>query len=469
MRVWEPGEKLPGSFVCPAREHVPSRFPNCEVRWDAQRRAESGVFYVSGIRKVDERPSLGTLPGTSKKHIMINTTLLRSLLAAAMLTAFPFGATTLLAATNDILETNEGNLLVFRTAGGTPGTFATGFTNPKGVVFDGNGHVYVADAGKNSIIVFTLPDGTGSTFASGLNSPVGLAFDNAGNLYVAESASGNIIKFAPDATKTTFATNAGGPSGLAFDNGGNLFVADFSGGKIYKYTPTATQSTFATGLDHPAGLALDSAGNLFEADSGSGTIFEFAPDGTKTTFVSGAGRPYGLAFDTGGNLIVADNAGGATVRYTPAAAKAVIFQSNFNTPQFLAVQPVQHQLLNISTRGFIRGANDVLIAGFVVSGTGPVGTSILVRALGPSLSAFGISDPLADPVVELRDASGTLLASNNDWKDTQQTEISATPLAPTNDRESAILTKLHGGAFTAIVGSANGAPGTVVVEVYNLP
>jgi YD repeat-containing protein len=418
---------------------------------------------------VDERPSLGTLPGTSKKHTMINTTFLRSLLAAALLATLPFGATTLRAATGDILETNEGNLLQFKAIGGTPGTFATGFTNPKGLVCDGNGHVYVADAGKNSIIVFTLPDGSGTTFASGLNSPVGLALDIAGNLYVAESASGNIIKFAPDKTQTTFATNAGGPSGLVFDASGNLFVADFSGGKIYKYTPSATQSTFATGLDHPAGLAMDSAGNLFEADSGSGTIFQFAPDGTKTSFVTGAGRPYGLAFDTAGNLIVADNAGGATVRYTPAAAKAVIFQSNFNTPQFLVVVPAQHQLLNISTRGFIRGAGDVLIAGFVVSGTGPVGTSILIRALGPSLSGFGISDPLADPIVELRDASGTLLASNNDWKDTQQNAIFGTTLSPTDDRESAILITLHGGAYTAIVGSATGAPGTAVVEVYNLP
>ena len=400
---------------------------------------------------------------------MINTTFLRSLLAAATLAAFPFGATTLRAATGDILETNEGNLLVFRNTGGTPGTFATGFTNPKGIVFDGNGHVYVADAGKNAIIVFTVPDGAGTTYATGLNSPVGLALDINGNLYVTESASGNIIKFAPDKTQTTFAGNAGGPSGLVFDASGNLFVADFSGGKIYKYTPSATQSTFATGLDHPAGLAMDSAGNLFEADSGSGTIFKFSPDGTKTTFVTGAGRPYGLAFDTSGNLIVADNGGGATVRYSPDAAKAVIFQSNFNTPQFLAVSPAQHQLLNISTRGFIRGGSDVIIAGFVVAGNGPVGTSILVRALGPSLSGFGISDPLADPVVELRDASGTLLASNNDWKDTQQAAITATPLAPTNDRESAILITLPGGAFTAIVGTANGAPGTVVVEVYNLP
>jgi sugar lactone lactonase YvrE len=400
---------------------------------------------------------------------MMNTTFLRSLLAAAALAALPLGTTTLRAATGDILETNQGNLLLIRALGGTPVTFATGFTNPKGVVFDGNGHLYVADPGKNAIIVFTLPDGSGSTYLSGLSAPTGVAFDTAGNLYVSEAGSGNILKFAPDKTQTTFASNVGASAGLAFDNSGNLFAADFNGGKINKFTPDGTQTTFATGLDHPAGLAVDSAGNVFEADSGSGTIFKFAPDGTKTSFVTGVGRPYGLAFDASGNLLVADNENGATIRYSSAGVKSVIFQSDFNTPQFLAVEPTQHQLLNISTRGFIQGGNDVLIAGFVVGGNGPVGTSILVRALGPSLSAFGITNPLTDPVVELRDSSGTLLASNNDWQDSQASAISSTTLQPTDPRESAILTSLHGGAFTAIVGSATGAPGTALVEVYNLP
>lgn len=400
----------------------------------------------------------------------MKTTFLRFLLAAAVaLVVAPFVTMTARAAIGDIFETNQGNLLRFRSSGGTPTTFTTGFTNPKGLVFDGRGHVYVADAGKNAIIVFTIPDGAGSTFVSGLSSPIGLALDRAGNLYEADSGSGNIFKFAPDKTKTTFASNTGTPAGLTFDNSGNLFVADFIGGKIYKYSPEGTQTTFASGLDHPAGLAVDSAGNLFEADSGTGTIYKFAPDGSKTSFATGVGRPYGLAFDSSGNLIVADNENGATIRYSAAGEKTILFQSDFNTPQFVAVEPAQHQLLNISTRGFVQGGNDVLIAGFVVGGTGPVGTSILVRALGPSLASFGISNPLPDPVVELRDASGSLIASNNNWKDTQSNAITVTGLPPTDDRESAILTTLPGGAFTAIVGSATGDPGTAVVEVYNLP
>jgi hypothetical protein len=148
--------------------------------------------------------------------------------------------------------------------------------------------------------------------------------------------------------------------------------------------------------------------------------------------------------------------------------KSTVVTSNFNTPQFVAIEPAQHRLLNISTRGFVQGGNDVLIAGFVIGGNGPVGTTVVVRALGPSLSAFGITNPLPDPVLELRNASGTLIASNNDWKDSQEQAIRNSTLAPTNDRESAILTTVRGGTFTAILGSANGAPGTAVIEVYNI-
>jgi sugar lactone lactonase YvrE len=400
---------------------------------------------------------------------MIKTTFLRSLLGAMALAALPFSAPTLQAATGDILETNEGNVLRFKTIGGSPGTFASGFTNPKGIVFDGNGHVYVADPGKGAVIIFTVPDATGSTFVSGLNSPTGVALDNDGNLYVSEAGSGNILKFAAaDRTKTTFASNVGASAGLTFDSHGNLFAADFSGGKINKFAPDGSQTTFATGLNHPAGLAFDSAGNLFEADSESGTIFKFAPDGTKSSFVTGAGRPFGIAFDATGSLIVADNENGATVRYSSDGVKGVIFQSDFNTPQFLAVEPAQHKLLNLSARGLVQGGNDVLIAGFVVGGNGPVGTSVLVRALGPSLSPFGVGNALPDPNIELRDSSGNLVASNNNWKDLQESAITATTLQPTDDREAAILTTLQGGSYTAIVSSATGAPGTAVVEVYSL-
>ena len=400
---------------------------------------------------------------------MMKKILSRFLLAAGVL-ATPFIAATARAGVGDIYETNEGKVLVFRTIGGTPPTFAVGLTNPKGLVFDGNGHLFVADPGKNAILEFTVPDGTPGTYLTGLNAPTGVAIDTGGNLFVSEAGSGNILKFAPDRTPTTFAANTGASAGLAFDNHGNLYSSDFNGGKIYKFAPDGTKTTFASGLNLPAGLAIDPSGNVYEADSGSGKVLKFAPDGSQTVFVSGLGRPYGVAIDANGNIIVADNENGATLRYTPEGTKTTIFQSDFNTPAFVAVEPAQHHLLNISTRGLVQGGNNTLIAGFVIGGTGPAGTNVVVRALGPSLSAFGIANPLPDPVLELHDASGTVIASNNDWSDDPQaTAIKNNGLAPSDAHESALFATLHGGAYTAVVGTATGDPGTALVEVYQLP
>src|SRR5687768_3096573 len=98
------------------------------------------IFYAkSDIRMVDERAMLETLAGTPDFYIMIKMPFLRSVLAVAALAAGPFLANTASAAVGDILETNEGNVLRFRTPGATPATVATGLANPKGIVFDGLG------------------------------------------------------------------------------------------------------------------------------------------------------------------------------------------------------------------------------------------------------------------------------------------------------------------------------------------
>ena len=92
-----------------------------------------------------------------------------------------------------------------------------------------------------------------------------------------------------------------------------------------------------------------------------------------------------------------------------------------------------------------------------------------MRAIGPSLADFGVTDALADPVLELHDANGALLVDNNDWKESQQAEIEATGLQPTNDLESAILMTLAPGAYTAIVAGSGGSTGVALVEIYRLP
>ena len=124
-------------------------------------------------------------------------------------------------------------------------------------------------------------------------------------------------------------------------------------------------------------------------------------------------------------------------------------------------------LANISTRGFIDQGDNVMIGGFIAGPTDSGTTDVIIRAIGPSL-AGDIADPLLDPVLELRNVNGDTLATNDNWKDTQEAEIDATGLAPTDDAESAMLQTLPSGAYTAIVRGAGDTTGVGLVEVYNL-
>ena len=123
---------------------------------------------------------------------------------------------------------------------------------------------------------------------------------------------------------------------------------------------------------------------------------------------------------------------------------------------------------NIATRGSIQTGDNIMIGGFILGGgTGP--TKVLVRGIGPSLGAFGITNPLVDPMLELRDGNGALIDSNDDWR-TNQALIQSTGLQPTNDAESALLLSNPAlGAYTVILRGKNNGTGVGVVEAYSLP
>ena len=125
------------------------------------------------------------------------------------------------------------------------------------------------------------------------------------------------------------------------------------------------------------------------------------------------------------------------------------------------------QLLNISTRGFVGTGDDVLIGGVII--TGSVSKRVLLRGLGPSLTDAGLSDVLADPMLELRDQNGNLIIANDDWEDTQPDQIDDTGIAPEDAREAAIIGDLLApDRYTAILrGSGNGT-GVGLIEVYDL-
>ena len=127
------------------------------------------------------------------------------------------------------------------------------------------------------------------------------------------------------------------------------------------------------------------------------------------------------------------------------------------------------RLVNVSTRGHVGVGNDVLIGGFIV--TGSDSKTVIVRALGPSLGtgANPLAGALVNPVLELHDGSGNLLSSNDDWANSSQhAAIVASGLAPPNSLESAILTTLSPGNYTAIVRGVNDATGIGLVELYDL-
>lgn len=129
-------------------------------------------------------------------------------------------------------------------------------------------------------------------------------------------------------------------------------------------------------------------------------------------------------------------------------------------------QTQSSKLANISTRGLVGTAQNVMIGGLILLGPDPA--RILFRAIGPSLVAAGIASPLADPQLELFDAQGTRIALNNNWRDSQQADIQATGAAPTDDAESAILSDLTPGNYTAVVSGVNGGTGTALIEAYYL-
>jgi hypothetical protein len=126
-------------------------------------------------------------------------------------------------------------------------------------------------------------------------------------------------------------------------------------------------------------------------------------------------------------------------------------------------------LANISTRGSVGTGDDVLIGGFILAPDGYASSTILVRAIGPSLAAAQVAGPLQDPEIELYDSNGASIAFNDNWKETQETDIEAAQLAPADDRESAIEATLAPGAYTAIVRGADDTTGVGLVEVYRLP
>jgi Matrixin len=127
------------------------------------------------------------------------------------------------------------------------------------------------------------------------------------------------------------------------------------------------------------------------------------------------------------------------------------------------------RLSNISTRGQVGSGQDVLIGGLIIDGS--TSKKLIIRALGPSLATppFSLSGTLSNPVLELHDSAGNLLASNDDWgSGTQAAAISSSGYEPPNAKDSSIVATLSSGNYTAIVRGVNNTTGIALVDAYDL-
>ncbi|HMJ06869.1 MAG TPA: hypothetical protein VK474_11485, partial [Chthoniobacterales bacterium] len=271
----------------------------------------------------------------------------------------------------------------------------------------------------------------------------------------------------PPADVTTLANIS---TRLRVENGDNVLIGGFivTGTQPKKVIVRAVGPSLAG-----AGLTGYLSDPTLELHNGSGALIA-SNDDWQTTQLGGVVTASQVA-DIQNSLVAPTQPAESAIVATlaPGAYTAIVRGKNNATGVALVEsydldRDADSQLGNISTRGLVQTGEDVMIGGVIILGQQP-GT-VIIRALGPSLSGAGIAQPLNDPMLELHDGNGALIASNDDWQDGSAgaAQIQLHAIAPTNERESALLATAPPGAYTAIVRGKNNTTGVALVEVYNV-
>jgi len=221
-----------------------------------------------------------------------------------------------------------------------------------------------------------------------------------------------------------------------------------------------------------------SGGYIYVASIGSSKIVVVDP-ATRTvvrTFITKAAPNYIAVNPINGNVYVTDGASHFVYAYSPTGTTVWTSPDLGGAAGSIAApRVVTSRLGNISTRAFVQTGDNVVIGGFIVQGTEP--KRVIIRAIGPELTQYGVPNVLANPTLELHDGAGALIASNNNWATTiiggiitasQVRDIQASGHVPRNPSESAIIADLPAGNYTAIVRGVNDTTGIALVEVYDL-
>jgi hypothetical protein len=258
---------------------------------------------------------------------------------------------------------------------------------------------------------------------------------------------------------------------------GPRYVGSYNGTVQVDSNKTSGVSTIAasgTGItNNPTREIHFDADNLnfgtVSVGSSAQQFLNFSNRGNSPLTVSSISYPNGFSGDWPGGILAGGEQRSVIVKFSPLSGESyggliTLNADETSGPNSIPVSATGSvaRFANISTRLKVRAGDNALIGGFIIAGREP--SRVIIRAIGPSLP---MPDTLANPTLELRDESGLLIASNDDWRSTQEAEIIAA-IPPVNDRESAIVKTLNPGAYTAIVRDVNNAAGVGLVEVYDL-
>jgi len=473
----------------------------------------NSVFYVSDagnntIRKITEAGVVTTFAGTAGTTGSTNGT------GSAASFSTPVG---LCVDTNGNVYVAEqkNNIIrkitaagVVTTLAGTAGSVgssdgqgaAAQFSLPAGVAVDAAGNVFVADYGNDTIRKIT-PGGAVTTIAGQVGNPgskdgtgtaaqfylpVDLQVDANDNLYVVEQKN-NDVRFVTSAGVVTTLAGTAPPFTAP---GATPPIPGFANG-------TGASAEF----NAPFGIALDASNNIYVADAGNGELrfgtvnaapsiqtqpsTLFANVGTNVTLSVTATGSSTLSYQWEFNGVAISGATGSSYTITNAQTSnsgsytVVVTDGNGSTTSSAATVTVSvpgsatARLVNISTRAVVGTGANILIPGLVISGSGS--ETLLIRADGPALNAFGVSGTLTQPVLSVFNSAGTMLATNTGWGNATNAAAiaSAAVQAQTfalasGSADSALLMTLPAGAYTLQISGVGGTTGVALAEVYEV-
>ena len=337
----------------------------------------------------------------------------------------------------------------------TPGEGEGGITVTPDV---GTYYAVTSSSGGYAIPLVNLPAGTTTVTLSFTGGALG---SRVVTRTVTLNGSDNIkadLQVLPDAA--TRLTNLS--TRLRVETGDNVAIAGFvvSGSASKRVLVRALGPSLAAG-----GVANVLANPALELRSADGTLLSANDNwqGSQSAEITATGRAPGDARESALIATLAPGAYTAIMRGADGGVGVGLIEV-----YDLDAAVVTTKAVNVSTRGRVATGDDVMIGGFVIGGSST--RRMVVRALGPSLAAAGVAGTLSDPSVEIRDARGTLITSNDNWQSGGQvTTLQSLGKAPSDPREAALVVTLNPGAYTAIVRGANGTTGVALVEVYEAP